>query len=418
MKKPILTMAAAMLALTAVAQRSKVREANNYLAAGEVEKAQRAIDEASTNEKTAPEARTWAVRGQVYLALQGVEAAKASNPYREGAKSLLKAAELGEKEGEINQPLKVAAFYYFNDGVKAARAGQNEEAYNYFGQVAALHNVDGGARTKGDKQFDTVASEAMLQRVLATNKLEGKSAELAAMLETAKSNPIIKQPYLYFLLAETYQKMGDESKALATFAEGKKVYPADKDLIAGELNLYIKSGRTGEMISKMEEAVKQDPNSAEIQFNLGNAYLGMAFPKGGGEAPANYKEAVGKAEAAYTKAISLKGDVADYQYNAGTLFYNQAAEFNKQMNAISGTSTTDMRKVDALKIQRDAMFAKGQPYFEKVLTLIEAKGPASAMAADDKLTYRNSLYALQEIYQRLNDEKRVTAVKAKMESIK
>ncbi len=414
MKKSILTLAAAALVLSAAAQRAKVREANNYLAAGEVEKAQRAIDEAVADAKTSAESHTWALRGQVYLAMQNNEATKASNPYQEGAKSLLKAAELGEKEGEINQPLKVAAFYYFNDGVKAARSKQYEEAYNYFGQVATLHDVEGGARSKGDKQFDTVASEARLQRILATNNLENKRTELAAMLETAKNDPIVRQPYLYYLLAETYQKMGDESKALATFAEGKKAYPADKDLTAGELNLYIKSGRTGEMMTKMEEAAKQDPNSAELQFNLGNAYLGMAFPKSG-EAPANYKEAVANAESHYTKAVALKGDVADYQYNAGTLYYNQAAEMNKQMNAISGTSTAEMRKADALKVQRDAMFAKAQPYFEKVVSLVEAKG--STVSDDDKVTYKSSLQGLREIYQRINDEKRSNEMKAKLEKL-
>ena len=415
MKKSILTLAAASLVLSASAQRAKVREANNYLASGEVEKAQRAIDAATTDEKTSAEAHTWAIRGQVYLAMQNIEAMKGSNPYQEGAKSLLKAAELGDKEGEINQPLKVAAFYYFNDGIKAAQDKKYEEAYNYFGQVAALHNVDGGTRSKGDKQFDTVASQALLQRVIATNRLEGKNTELVQMLEAAKNDPIIKQPYLYYLLAETYQKTGDENKALAAFTEGRKVYPADKDLTAGELNLYIKSGRTAEMMAKMEEASRQDPNNADIQFNLGNAYLGMAFPKDG-SIPATYKESIGKAETAYTKALALKGDVADYQYNAGTLYYNQAAEFNKQMNAISGTSTAEMRKADALKLQRDAMFAKAQPYFEKVVTLVEAKGPN--ISEDDKVTYQSALYGLREVYQRINDTKKTTEVKAKLESLK
>jgi tetratricopeptide (TPR) repeat protein len=415
MKKTILTLAAASLAITAVAQRAKVREANNYLASGEVDKAQRAIDEAVTDAKTSTEPRTWAVRGQVYLAMQNVEAMKASNPYQEGAKSLLKAAELGEKEGEINQSLKVAAFYYFNDGIKAARAEQFQSAVDYFGQVNTLHKVDGGARTKGDKQFDTVASQASLQRILAASKLEGKSADLATMLESAKADPIIRQPYLYYLLAETYQKMGDETKALNAFAEGKKAFPTDKDLIAGELNLYIKSGRTAEMLTKMEEAAQQDAGNADLQFNLGNAYLGAAFPKDG-STPANYKEAITKAESAYTKALALKGDVADFQYNAGTLYYNQAAEFNKQMNAISGTSTAEMRKADALKLQRDAMFAKAQPYFEKVVTLVEAKG--ASMSEDDKVTYKSSLYGLREIYQRMNDAKKGADVKAKLDSLK
>lgn len=414
MKKTILTFAAAFLTLAASAQKSNIRAANNYLSSGEFVSAKKAIDEASLHEATSADPKTWALRGQVYMQLQNVEAQKASNPYREGAVSLLKAISMGYKDPEINPSLKVAAFYYFNDGAVAARAKDYQTAYDYFGQTIALHDIESGARFKGDKQFDTVASEARLQQIIAAREL-GKTEELISMLEVAKNDPVVRQPYLHFLLAETYTKAGNIDKALATFAEGKKAFPGNKDLENGEINLYTKSGRTEDLLKKLEQAAVNDPNSAELQFSLGNAYMSSAFPKSG-SAPANYKDLVAKAETAYTKTLSLKPDVADYQYNAGSLFFNQAVEFNKQMNAISGTSQAEMRKYEALKVQRDAMFARSRPYFEKVVSLLEAKG--GEMSPDDKVTYQSSLIGLREIYTRVNDTAKAEETKKKLDALK
>lgn len=414
MKKTFLTVAVAAFALSASAQKSNLRAANNYLSSGEFVNAKKAIDEATTNEATANDPKTWALRGQVYLQLQTQEASKANNPYREGATSLLKAITLGSKDAEINPSIKAAAFYYFNDGAVASRAKDWQSAYDYFGQTIALHDVEGGARFKGDKQFDTVASEARLQQILAAKEL-GKTNELVAMLESAKADPIVRQPYLYFLLAETYTKMGNTDKALATFEEGKKAFPGNKDLENGEINLYTKSGRTEDLLKRLEQSAASDPNSAELQFSLGNAYMTSAFPKDG-NAPANYKDLVGKAEAAYTKTLSLKGEVPDYQYNAGSLYYNQAVELNKQMNAITGNSQAELRKYDALKVQRDALFARARPYFEKVQSLLESKG--SSMNQDEKVTYQSSLIGLREIYTRVNDTAKADEVKKKLDALK
>ncbi len=412
MKRTLFSCAVAFAALSASAQKSNLRAANNYLSSGEYANAKKAIDEATTNEATSNDPKTWALRGQVYLQLQTID--KASNPYREGATSLLKAVQLGSKDQEVNPSLKAAAFYYFNDGAAASRAKDFNAAYDYFGQAIALHDADGGVRFKGDKQFDTVASEARVQQILAAQQL-GKTTELVSLLEAAKNDPISRQPYLHYLLAETYTKMGNMDKAFAAFDDGKKAFPGNKDLTNGELNLYVKSGRTEEMLKRLEDAAVADPNSPELQFSLGNAYTSSAFPKTG-NAPANYKDVVAKAEAAYTKTLALKPDVADYQYNAGTLFYNEAAEFNKQLNAISGTSQADMRKAEALKVQRDAMFARAQPYFEKVVLLLEAKG--NNRSEDDKITYRSSLIGLREIYVRVNNTAKAAEAKAKIDAMK
>ncbi len=414
MKKTILTLAAASFVLSVSAQKSNLRAANNYLSSGEFVNAKKAIDEAAVNEATATDPKTWALRGQVYMQLQNMDAQKAANPYREGATSLLKALSMGYKDPEINPSLKVAAFYYFNDGAVASRAKDYQAAYDNFGQTIALHDVDGGARFKGDKQFDTVASEARLQQIIAAREL-GKTNELVAMLEAAKNDPIVRQPYLHFLLAETYTKMGNTDKALSTFEDGKKAFPGNKDLENGEINLYTKSGRTEELLKKLEQAAVNDPNSPELQFSLGNAYMTSAFPKNG-SAPANYKDLIAKAETAYTKTLALKPDVADYQYNAGSLFYNQAVEFNKQMNAVTGNSQAEQRKYEALKVQRDALFARARPYFEKVQSLLESKG--GNMSADDKVTYQSSLIGLREIYTRVNDTAKADEAKKKLDALK
>jgi hypothetical protein len=414
MKKHVLTLAAALLVLNASAQKSNIRAANNYLASQEYDKAKKAIDEATTNESTANDPHTWYLRGEVYLQLQNQEAFKAGNPYREAATAYMKAATLGAKDEELNKRLTGTAFYYFNDGAAASKAKDWESAYNYFGQTIAIHDMEGGARFKGDKQFDTVASDARLQRILAAERL-GKTDELVSMLEVAKNDPINRQAYLYHLLFETYGKLNQTDKAIATIAEGRRAYPADANLRNDELNYYIKSGKSEELLKKLEEAAAAEPTNAELQFNLASTYYGAAVPKSG-TAPANAKDILAKAETAYGRAIALKGDVPDYQYNAGVLYYNQAVELNKKMNAISGTSTAEVARYNAIKKERDAQFGKALPYFEKAATLAEAKG--SSMSQDDKITYQSSLYALQTIYASISASAKAAEIKKKLDALK
>src|SRR5690606_38179246 len=124
---------------------------------------------------------------------------------------------------------------------------------------------------------------------------------------------------------------------------------------------------------------------------LGVAYDGMANPKDKDEKdlpkPANYSELFTKAAEAYDNALKV-ADKPEINYNLGALYFNRAVMVNDEMNAITGSSSADIKKYDALKAQRDDWFNKALPYLEKTVTAYDPQ--AASLKGEDKKTYMNA----------------------------
>lgn len=414
MRKIVLMLAAAGICLPALAQKSNIRVANNALSNNDLAKAKEAIDAAVTNSETSTDGKAWFVRGQVYLQMQYDEKYKSTNPYREADKSFRKALELGHKSDDFNGNLQRVAYFYYNDGLAASNAKQYDQAYDLFGKTADIYQMEGGQRFKGNKSFDTVATESRLQQGISA--YYNKKYDVAApIVESVKSNPIVQQVYVYQILADMYDKSNDGTKFMATVAEGRKLYPSDAMLKNAELNYYIKGGKQDELVKKLEEAVAQDPNNGDLAFNLGNTYMNMAFNKTGDKLPANYTELLAKSEAAYGKALQAKPENPDFNYNMGALYFNQAAEVNAQMNAITGASAAEMKKYDGLKVQKEELFKKSLPYLEKAYRTLSSK--TGGYTTEEAGTLRSSMIALQNIYATLNMKVQYDEIKQKMSSL-
>src|SRR5690606_14875113 len=112
--------------------------------------------------------------------------------------------------------------------------------------------------------------------------------------------------------------------------------------------------------------------------------------------PANSKELEAKAEMAYKMAIDGDPNKAEYVYNLGALYFNNAADITNQMNAVTGTTDADNKKYDALKALRLTQFTKGLEYFQKSYNLLKPK--SDKLNAEDAATYRDTLLALKTIY--------------------
>jgi predicted Zn-dependent protease len=223
----------------------------------------------------------------------------------------------------------------------------------------------------------------------------GKNEDAIRLLkESAESTYLDNQPNIYLILAQAYEKTGDKALQLATLEAGKKKYPSDTNISNAVLNYYIASGQQEAMVSKLEEAIAKDPNNAELPFNLGIIYEGLAHPTTGA-APANAASYEQKAEAAYQKALSLNSEKGNYNYQLGALYFNQAVEFNKSMSSL-GVGKEDQVKYNAQLKDRDALFAKALPLLEKSRDLYQAN--LSNLTGEEKGLFIQSLKALSQIY--------------------
>lgn len=415
MKKTILIAASIGFSTLGWAQKQNIQSANNYLRDKDYDKAIEYIEKAVNDPSTKDDPKAWYVRGNIYMTMHDDGGFKDKAPYREAAKSYMKANELkaNYEKAAITQGLLVSAYSYYNDAANAYNAKKYTEAYDYATQVAAIRDMEGGKRYAENKGFDTVRSQAMT--IGAYSAYYDKQYDKALpVLLAMKNDPIGKSANNYLLLADVYKNQNKDAEYLAVLEEGKKAYPDNQNLRNEELNYYIRTGKQDELMKKLEVAVAADPNNAELQFNLANGYNNMAFPKSGPK-PANYAELLGKAEAAYNKALEISPNSAEYSYNLGVLYYNQATEINEQMNNVpDDRSAASKKRYDDLTTKRDAMFAKALPHLEKTIAILEPK--VGKLTEDDRFTYRASLQAAKEIYARQNKLDKSAELKKKLEA--
>lgn len=431
MKKKVLFLSAGiMIAGVSFGQKKQLNEAKSQLekattasadkktdeATAAFQKAKEAIDAAATNPETKDKPETWMTRAGIYVGMQEQAALNADNPYLEGITSLKKAIELKkslESDGDMVRIIANAAFFSYNNGIKVYNDSKYSDAYELFRQGTELLGPDKDKRFALMPVMDTVRAQSRMfmgYSAYYADKFDDAIANLSAM----KESPYLqKESNIYLVLAMAYEKKGNTAQQLATLAEGKKKFPGDKNLENAELNYYINSGKQDEMTAKLEEAIAKDPANPELQMNLGIVYGGMATSKGlSDEAKAGY---MGKADAAYKKALELAPGNGSYQYQVGAFYFNQAAEFNSAMNNL-GMSKEDQAKYNKLLKQRDEYFAISLPYLEKAKDIYGAKGRDQLRGEEGKY-YFNTLTALKEIYTRQDQTDKAGEIKRKINEL-
>jgi hypothetical protein len=423
MKKIIISITLLGFVSNAIAQKAKVYTAKEYMRNGDMKKAIIAINEATTNEKTINDPDAWFARGEIYEKM--AETDPTAN--EESTKSYMKVLEVKPSfdKDVIDGKLIRVAYKAYNAGVLAyagdASKGQSSDydaAFKAFQKVVDIRDINGGKHYASNKKFDTISGQAL--KFQALSAFYAKKDDLAlSTLNKAKNNPVARDPYIFSTLIDLYNAQKNSAAVESTLAEAKQLYPKNADISRQEMNYYLNSGKTDILIQKMEDAVKADPDNSLLQYNLGVLYGQMANPIDASgnplDKPANSKEVEKKAEMAYKMAIDGDPTKAEYPYNLGALYFNNAADITKKMNAISGTTEADNKKYDALKALRTAEFTKGLPYFQKSFDLLNPK--AASLNADDKSTYRNTLIALRETYEAMGQGEKGDAMSKKLSEL-
>jgi predicted Zn-dependent protease len=415
MKKSILFLAALSLGITSYAQDRNVTSARMALNQKSYDDAKIDIDRAIEDPSTKDKPKTWSTRGQIYFEMQTEPTGKykASNPYREAAKSYMKVVELKSDYDKdyADRVLLSCAAMYLNDAINAYNDRKWDEASDLANGIITIHNLEGGKRFSSIKTFDTLAANAAYIRANSFYA-NGKYDEALTAFNIVKNGHAMNSADVYLRMAEIYNKQGKDADATAIIAEGRKEFPNDASLRNAELNSYIKSGKTSDLTKKLEEAVAQDPGNAQLQYNLATVYSNMAnaTPK-----PSNYTELMGKAEGSFKKAIAADPDNAGYNYNLGAMYFNEAQDINTNMNSL-GTSAADQKKYDEMKKDRDDYLAKAAPYMEKAYGGLHIK--AASLKGEDRNTYHDSMLALKQIYAIQGKTDKSSEMKKEIESFK
>lgn len=385
MKRIVIALTLILAFSVSYGQSNKVVSAWNYMKPeyNELDKAKVAIDLAAQHPKTQGQAKTWYYRGMVYHKLFQTKDEKFKNldpnPLKEAYLSFVKAKELDVKkryEKDIIFKLTVAGTEFFNKGSQEYEQKKFKESLESFetvlelGALPYINQVDTGAFFNAAIAADQAE---MFEKALGYYQ---KSIEL-------KYNG----SDVYHYVAVVYEAMGDTVKSVQSYMDGIAAYPDNSVFLYIKLiNYYLERQQLSEAVKYIRPAVEKDPDN----FSLWNVY-GSAFED------IDIEESI----KGYSKAIEINPEYFDPYYNLGTIYFNEGVELN---NVAMSIPLSETEKYDATVIERDDLFKKALPFYEKAHELDPNFGGV--------------LVALKEIYYRFKMNDKLADITKKMDDLK
>ncbi|MGY5849477.1 tetratricopeptide repeat protein [Salegentibacter sp. F14] len=377
MKINILTVALSLSTLTAVAQKSEIRNAGdavedgNYTEAkAEIEKAESMLSEA--NDKWTE--RFYLYKGQAFLGdgknVNVEDMLTASEAFE-------KAAEMGSTEAQEGL-MKVR-----NSLVQSAVDDQNAEDYKsaseklftsyklnpadtlylYYAAANSLNAQDYDTALEYYEELRDLGFDGTEVEYLATNVETGEQESMPKeqrdlMVKTddytdpedrvspSKKGEIAKNIALIYINQE---KM---DKAIEAMEDAKRENPDNVMLIQAEADMYYKMGDKEKYNELMKEVLRKSPDDPNIYYNLGVTTSELGDTEGAIEY--------------YEKALELDPDMNDARMNIVIAILAQEREIIEQMNQL-GMSKEDNERYKELEEERLEVYEEVIPYLEDAI---------------------------------------------------
>ena len=390
MQKTLLTLAIVAISVVTFAQKHNIVNASIALRNENFVEAKQYIDEAYNNESTSNEAKMWNYRSKIYLEIAKQHKELDSEAIFKATEAHLKCMQKDKKgrvivkkwtaEEDVLSGLVNCGYLLFNAAIDSYNTEDYKASLKYYSTIFDIIPYDSEDQLKrGNITKETI----LFNSFFSSNKMKdnAKSKELLQELIDIHFN----EPAIFIHMSNIYMDEGNSDQALEYLALGREMFEMDQGLVNTEINLYIQLGRTSELIGKLGEALKLDPENDLLLFNRGTIY--------------DQQGDFTNAEADYKSSLAINPDAFGTNYNLGALYFNTAIEQNNKANATSNNSTHKK-----LKSKADALFAKALPFLEK----------AYAIDSKDK----NTLLSLKQLYYMNGDYAKSSEMKKTIEGLK
>jgi tetratricopeptide (TPR) repeat protein len=379
--KHLLVFLTLLAGMTAAWAQPEVVSAYNANSSGDYAKAIEYIEKAMSNPKATAKDKTWRYRGEIYynVVTKGGELARNyPNALRLSLESYMKARELDVKgfyERETTLAIGLLQTAANNAGIELYNAGDFANAGVQFDMA---HEV-----AVAFKGVDTVA---VFNAALCYEKSE--QLDLAVARYRTCGEYGYQVPNVYLFAASLLRKQGNVEGALAELQAARQKYPREQGLVIEELNIYLESRDYARAESAMDVAIELDGTNEILWFSKGSVLDGQ-----------------GKTDAAaqaYQRAIALKPDYFDANYNLGAMYFNQAVQDINAANELWNPRMTPAQKTEQMRLEAQAKtrFEQAKPYLEK----------AHEVNPEDRDTMRS----LRDVYTRTGDNAKLEAINAKL----
>jgi len=362
------------LSFTFVFGQKNVRQtASNFFKNQQFDKALEAINQCLQDASTAQDAKTWFIRGNIYL---GIATSTDSNirkldadPYTKAVESYKKSKEY-DSGNDLNDDLfakiDFIAKNYFSMGTKYFEQKEFLNAALAFEKTSDTYNAIGISDTISLGNAALCATKAMDNKV--AKKLYQK------MLDN-KCRAVI----IFSAMAEIYKDEKDSAKAIQIIRQGQKLYPNDFSLFLDETNIYLAFSDVEKALRNLNLAARKDSTNYLVFNALGSMYDRISSDSARSEQVRD--EAYANSEASFKKAIAIKQDFFDAYINLGALYFNRGAIYQNMANKLPLEKSEEFKK---LTDQANKYFELALPYIEK----------ASEIDPNDL----NTLMSLRQIY--------------------
>ena len=219
--------------------------------------------------------------------------------------------------------------------------------------------------------------------------------------------PLYENNYDHSFVYEALFNLNKEAnpdQAIKYLQEGREKFPEEKGLLYAEINYFLSVGNLEEPISRIKEAIQQDPANISLYTTLGNVYDQLTTQTRDEGKTEESEKFFGEAFDQFNKALELDGNNFDATYSLGALYYNKAAFMTAEINELANDySPEGTKKYNTLKEEMDGLFGEALPFFENAHNLDG--------------TDRNTIIALREIYARKNMFEKVEEMKGKLDAL-
>ena len=337
------------------------------------------IEQAILIEKSKVKDKTWRYRGDIYLNISrdSTLTMEYPNALRISMESYLKATELDLK-GRYEDESKF--------GLAQVQIEANGKGISYYNTTSfdlAASSFDLAAEVA--RTFDIVDTMAVYNAALCYEKADMTDMAIERYRDCADIK--YQVPNVFLFISTLYRNSDNDEEALKVLQEARAAYPREQSLIIEELNIYLTNQDFERAKANLELAAEQDPTNEILWFSLGSVFDNLG----------NYEEAI----IAYQKAIVVKSDYFDANYNLGALYFNKAVQGINEADEMWKPRMTRTEAANQKKLEEDSksMFVTARPYLESAFqvdpadleTIRSLKDIYARTGEDDKFIKMNNL---------------------------
>lgn len=417
----LLLIACTGLTLQAQDADKDIKKAGRYLgtynldptgSADKLAEALQLADSAIKDAEVKADPSAWQIYGEVFMTQVNSDVTnlvlnpeyKVKDPYAAGKayKGFSMAAELATKSYQTKDAMKALSaglqnIYYM--GSSLYQSGNYDAAYEAF--YATYNGYNLLLKNEESTTFDPAEHEKTLYYSAVCAQQAGKT-DIAFDIYKQLVDAGKAEPGVYEALIRHYET-SDPALSEKYLKAAREKYPNDQALLYTEINYLLAKGELTSLIDNLNQALEMDPENTSIYVTIGQIYDKMYQDEVAVDTAAA-REHFDLAMSYYQQALEKDDKSFDAIYSIGALYYNKAAAYSVELNALADDYTpAGTKKYDAKKAQMDAAFSDAMPFFKQ----------AEMLNPEDL----NSLIALKEIYARQNELDLVKEYQAKIDAV-